>query len=352
MAKRTGAETDIGLAISSVFGQAVAAAETGGKCLVNSLSQSRNPQILRDSAIGSGNLMDGIDTCQGHESATVTIEKDLRYNDVANAALAQMFGGASVTELASGAYSHSILMNETANQFWVTAAAGLTTTEVAEFPSCAVRGVNISADSFPGPVKASFDMIANERLITGTTNSTASLAAATVANTKRIIADKDDYFLFNAQAGAALGTSDKKAVKSWSINFARPQEHVSEMKGSAGNAEPTITGDPVWRTTVSCTFKNLADFTFFTAAEAGTAYKASFQITGEVITGAFSYFIHFNFPYLKVLEDPGYNLSSVSENEHTVVFEALMAATAPTGMLSVYPYILLQNDRSTPLLAV
>jgi hypothetical protein len=275
----------------------------------------------------------------------------MRYNDSGLMLLAQLFGTTTVNTAVDSAYVHSILVNETANPKWATVAAGLTTTEVAEFPSCAVRGVTISADSFPGPVKAAFDMLANQRLITGTTNETADLVAATVANTKRVIADQDDVFMFNAQAGGALSSStDKKAVKSWSINITRPQEHVPEMRGVAGNAEPTLTGDPVFKATVSCTFKNLADFTFFTAAGAGTAYKAAFEVTGDLIGSSSRYFVKFWFPYLKVLEDPGYNVSSVSENEHTVVFEALMAAANPTGMIDVYPHVLVSSDRSTSLL--
>jgi hypothetical protein len=212
--------------------------------------------------------------------------------------------------------------------------------------------VTISADTFPGEVMGAFDLLANQRVITGTVNGTADLAGATVANTKRVIADKDDLFLFNAQAGAALSISDKKAVKSWSIALTRPQEHAPEMRGVAGNAEPVLTGDPVFKATITCTFRTLEDFTFFTAAAAGTAYKASFQITGDVISGAKSYYTHFNFPYVKILDDPTHTVGSVSDNEHTVVFEALMAASAPTGMISTYPYVMVQNDRSTAFLTV
>ena len=351
MAKRSGAETPIIVAIGDTFDTAVTGG-AGDKALVNNLSQSRNVGVLRENPIGGGQVLDGEDSQQGADAPTVNITKDMRYNDSGNFLVSQFFGGASAVDW-GGAYCHSIFLNETANAYWNTVAAGMTTTEVQEWTSCATRSITLSVSGFPGPVVGAFDLLANERLITGTENETADLAAATVVNTKRVIARPADSFRINAQAGAALDSGDTVAITDISIAYQKPQEAPSELKGSAGNPEPVLTGDPPLKVTLSVTMRTLADFTYFTAAAAGTAYKASFEAeSADFITGAIPYKFGCYFPYLKILEDPGYDLGSTADNPHTVVFEVLMPADGayPTGMIDPYPYILIQNDRSDDLL--
>ena len=351
MAKRTGAETPIVAGVASTFGLPTSNV-AGALMFCNAFNQSRNVTPLRANPIGSGNVMDGLNTQQGQDSPTLNIDKDLHFNDSGNVLLAQFFGTAAapMTMAAASAFHHSVLFNETENAKWVTVAQGPTSTETLEWPSVAVRGINITGSQY-GPVIAAFDCLANERRITGTLNGTSGLNAATVANVKRVILKQSDYFLVNAQAGAALATTDAVAIKSFSIAYQRPQEHVFEIRGAAGNAQPVLTGDPPFKVTLSVTLRNLAALTYFTAAAAGTAYKAELRVTGDLMTGSTYWGYSFCFPYLKILEDPGYNLTTAAENEHTVVFEALMASATPTGMCSAYPYVLILNDRGTSLLA-
>jgi hypothetical protein len=351
MAKITGANSDICVAVSATFGSA-ALVGAGSKMLVNSLDLGRSVTKLRANPIGSGKYMDGSDTQQGAISDAPQINKDLQYNDPGMILLAQMFGTANVADAGDGAYTHSILFNESANAKFCTVAAKGTTTEVFEFPSCSVRAASLNTSNFPGPVTAAFDMLANNRVIASTVNEVATLEAATVANAKRIIADAEDMFVFNAQAGDALDSGDKKAVTSVAINYNRQQEHVHEMRGAAGRGVPVESGDPPFAATVTITLSSLEDFTFFTAAGAGTAYKGGVLIEdSQAIGGTKKYYAHFYFPYLKVIDDPQYTFSSPGQNQHQVTFECLQAASNPTGMIDVHPYVIVQNNRSTAFLA-
>jgi hypothetical protein len=351
MASRSGADTPIVAGLCSTFGTPVSAV-AGGLLFANSFNQNRNVTALRSNPIGSGNHMDGLDTQIGQDSPTINIDKDLHFNDAGNIFLAQFFGTAATPmTMAAGAYSQSLIYNETINAKYVTVATSPTTTETMEWPSVAVRSVNVTGSQY-GPVIAAFEGISNERRITGTLNGVGGTGAATIANAKRVILKQADYFLINAQAGAAFSTAtDAVAIKSFSIAYQRPQEHVFEVRGAAGNAATVPTGDPPFKVTLTVTLRDLAAFTYFTALAAGTAYKAELRITGDLITGSTYYGCSFFFPYLKILEDPQHNLTSAGTNEHVIVMEALMASAAPTGMISTYPYVILLNDRATSYLA-
>jgi hypothetical protein len=344
MAKRTGAETTIGIAIAPTFGTAVAAGDEG-KSYANSITPNRNVTVLRSNPIGGGRHLDSNDTQQGADDPTPQLVGDLHYNDSKNLTLAQFFGGASSVAWGT-AFCHSLYYVQAANSWYTTLAAGVTSSEVMEYPSVATRGMTLATSTFPGPLVATFDLIADQRKITATTNTTATLDAATVADTKRIIVDQDDYFLINAQAGAGLTTSDKVSITSCSISYQKGQAHVPEIKGSAGHSTPVMNGDPPLKVTLTVGLRTLADFTYFTAAAAGTAYKAELRIQGVETTQAGVYYAaSFFFPYLKILEDPAYSVSSAADNPYTVVFEALTTTSVPTGMLDIYPHVTLTNTR-------
>lgn len=345
MAKRTGAQRTIGIGVTSTWGTA-AEAGAGGKIVVESFDILKNPEMLAEPTIGSGKVMSGKNSQQGMTNPTVPITKHLNYNDAGNELIAQFFGGASIGTIISGEYSHSIMFEMTQNAFFCTAAEGTTTTEVREAPSLSVQGLTFSASSFPGPIQVVYDALANERRITGTTNTTATLDAATLANELRVIADTDDTFRINAQAGGALAVGDNKAITGFTITFTKSQELGHEMRGVAGNGEPSLTGDPVFKATVQVTLKNLEDFTYFTAEDAGTAYKGSFAFAGAQIASQENYGYQFYFPYMKILEEPTSPTGAPADNPLTVTFECLQADSDPTGMIDVYPYILIYSDKS------
>jgi hypothetical protein len=345
MAKRPGAERTIGIGVTSTWGTA-AEAGAGGKIVVESFDILKNPEILNAPTIGSGKVMLGTDSQQGQTNPTVPITKHLNFNDAGNELIAQFFGGASLGTIITGEYSHSIMYESTQNAFFCTVAEGATTTEVREAPSVSVQGLTFSASSFPGPIQVVYDTLASERKIASTTNTTATLDAATIASEIRVIADTDDTFRLNAQAGDALDADDNVSITGFTLTFNKQQELGHEMSGVAGNGAPSLTGDPVFKATVQVTVKNLEDFTYFTAENAGTAYKGSFIFTGSQIASQENYGYQFYFPCMKILEEPTSSTSAPADNPLTVTFECMQASSDPTGMIDVYPYILIYNDKS------
>ena len=344
--KRTGAETVITIATGAAFGTAVQGGTTS-KVFVNSFSEAKNPVILKENPIGGGAIMTGTDAQQGAISPSGTIAGDLHYNDAKLAAIFQMFGGCSVTAW-TGANCQSILMNETANQNFLTLAEAPTTTDVIEWPSATIKKITLTCKSFPGPVEISIDWLANNRVITGTTNTTASMNAAAIANTLRVIAGNDDFFCLNTQASSALSTStDVKAIQAFVITYERSQKHVFEMWGGTGNTVPALDGNPPFTCTVQVELRTMADLAYFTAMDAGTAYKAGLFITGPTLSGT-NYQFNAFFPYLKLLTDLKHDLSSPADNPLTLNFDCLYAPSVPSGMIQRYPHFTIVNDRATP----
>lgn len=345
MVSRTGANTFLGLKLGSTFGTAEALG-TDDKLLVENLTHGKSTEELRANPIGSGNDMDE-ESAPGATSPFVQFEKIMNYDDAGVAALAQFMGSCSVNTAGSGAYTHSLIYNETRNQRYATVAFHGYSAGVFEYPSVAFHNVQIEAASPPNYVLGTFDGLADEQVISGTENDEADLTTVTIADSTRVIAKPQDLFQINVASGGALSGSDNVAVTSVSLELDYPLEHAREIKGSSGNGEPISTGEPPLSATLTIQLRNLADFTWFTAQNAETEYKARLLVSGATIGGGNDYEFAYYLPRLKVIQDPEYNLASAAENPSTVVFKGLVAASAPTGMISTYPYFLIQNTRSS-----
>lgn len=349
MAEITGADTKIALIVAGTFGtpEEVGA---GDQMEVESLNQSTNPEELSASPIGSGNLMQN-DAQQGAVSPSVEIEKIDYFNDAGVAAEAAFWQGESVMNMGNSAYTHSF-MRSSFNQKWVTIAHQLGSDSSAEFPSCAVTRVQVSYENPPNYARKSLSFIANARDTDPSVNTNSVLEAATLADTERVVLQPDDEFLINTQGGGGLASpTDRVAITSFVVEYVAEQDFAREIKGTAGLGEPFPSGNPPFDTIVTVTFRALEDAEYFDAAEAGTEYKAQLTVTGSLIGGSqYKKWVRC-FPRLKIIQDPQYNLTSPSLNPHTVVFKALAASTAPTGMWDVYPYAMVTNGKATAYLA-
>lgn len=345
MADLTGSNSTLGMKPASTFGTP-SEAGTGDRLEVESLNQNLNPEELEANPIGSGGSMAN-DSQQGAISPSVDIEAIVKYNDPLVAALSIFMGGENTVNEGSGAFSHSLIDIGSWNTGWLSTAFKGHSGGVFEFPSCVVTKVQIVISDAPNYIRTSVSLLANDRVISGTTNTVSTLNATTVADTERAIVRPTDEFLINAQAGGALASpGDKKAFKTMTLELEKEQQFVKEVKGSAGNGEPVPTGTPPFKAKLTVELRSLADFTFFTAAAAGTEYKASFINTGSLIGGSKYKQMKFFLPRLKIIDDPGYNLQSAALNPHTVVFKSLEAASAPTGMFRTRPYFVFVNTRS------
>lgn len=343
MVAKTGSDSSVVLANSTTYGTAVQGT-TGAKVRAK-VNRAKNAESLVDDTIGSGDDMLS-DSEAGAVSPTISLDKTARYDDAANIAEAVLFGGASVTDMGSGAYTHSFIYNATRNENFVTVAMDGYAAGVYEYPSCTPTKMTYNISNPPNYVRQTLEMLANEEVTESTTNTNASMDSATIADTKAIVVEPTDYFLINAQGGAALQTSDVKAFQEMTITVDVPASHVAEVKGSAGNSEPVLSGDPPLSVMINVTFKEQEDFTWVTAQEDGTEYKAEVRITGDLIGGGNYYGKSFFFPRLKIIEAPDYNLQNSGTNPLSVTFVALTATSAPTGMIDRLPYILTTNTEA------
>lgn len=348
----TGSDAKAGLKIAGTFGTATA---IGANDQLDGyqLTVNENAAALKVLPLGSGDGMLGT-TDRGSVAPTINISGPLGYNNAALVGIAELFGGASVMGMGSGAYMHSVLFNEVnTNKFCTiafqahSAAAGSV-----EIPSAVATKATLTADNIISYYDLNLDLLGDSIGLASSTNTYATLESATAASARRVIFDYTDAFWINSQSGGSLSGSDKKNVKSVVVEYTREMEHPGEAKGAAGNGVPVSSGEYPWDVKLTVTFRTLEDFTFVTAQQAGTEYKASFTATSSVLIGGSNYFtFQQNFPRLKIVESPDLGLVETGNNPLTVTFQAMVATTAPTGMISRFPYLRVQNDRSTALLA-
>lgn len=337
MTAKTGASTTIILKKGSVFGTAVQGG-AGDKLIVNSLTHGRNPTALTSNPIGSGlDMLDSADL--GQTSPAVQFEFDAAYSGTAQLAQALFFGADSVVSQGSGAYAHSMMYNATRTATFGTVAFDAAVGSVMEYASCFAHNLSVSVES-DNYVKKTLQLLADKQVISSTVNTPASLAAATGTSPVKVVARTTDKFRINAQAGAALADSDVFNIKSAEITYDCPLEVVRELKNAAGNGLPITSGSPPFSCTLKVDLRNNTDMTYWTAAVAGTEYKADLTITSSVaIGGAFYYKEIYLFPRLKLLADPEWGLANAGDNPVSLTFTALTAPSVPSGFTSVYPSV-------------
>lgn len=340
-----GANAKLALAVSGTFNTAATVA-AGDGLEVESWAWPENPAELGVNPIGSGNSMES-ESERGVNRPEPSFSKPMSYDDAGIAALAQFQGTANVNNDGGGFYCHSLLFNETLNAKFLTVVEKKTDTTLAEAASAVCTRVEIAAEDAPNYVIQSVDLLANEKEIASPTNQTADIDAVTVADGTRVVIRPQDNFYINAQAGGALGGGDELAIRSAVLELVKAQEFVPEIKGSTGHSEPTSGSNIPLAGTLTIELKNLADLTYFTAANAGTEYKASLQIDNDSSGYEMNYYI----PRMKIIPDIEHSLSSPGDNPVTITFKILVAASNPTGMLSTYPYFRIINQESTAYLA-
>lgn len=350
MASKSGAASGIILKpyLASAYDTPVAPG-ANDKISIDSESFSRNTTELTEAPIG-GNVIMAKNSDIGDDAPAGTISKTLRTNDAFNAAIMNFMGTETVTTVTSGVYEHSAVANVTSLVNYMLIGRETDSANVDEYVNSVMTelGVEFNPNQY---VKATGNFKASKRLITGTTSTNANIQAATEPTNYNFVFRDTDWFRYNAQGGAALSGSDNLAITSASISLVRDYEFVAEARGSAGKAPPRVAGEPPFVGSITITLKEKDGNAFWTAHDAGTEYKASIRVAGPTITGAFTHFFRLDFPRLKVVSEPQYNLSSASVNPVTITFQCLVASANPTGMGSTYPMIVLCNDKSVKYLA-
>lgn len=344
MTSITGAQSVITSKIGGTYGTANAVS-MGDKMEVESLAFNRSPEELTANPIGSGNVM-ASDSQQGATTPVITVEKIENYDDSGTALEALFVGQDRVVNMGGGSFMHSLIDTGTINSSFTTMAWQYAAQSVMEAASCVVTKLTHTYENPPNYGKVSIELLANDIIVESTTNSYANLASTTVRDSTRVVAQPTAEFLINGQSGSALvSPTHRYAITSLVSTRTKAQSSPREFKGSSGNGQPIPTGSPPYEATLTVTLKSLEDVTFFRAARAGTEYKASFTITDTTLIGNGNYrMIVRHWPRLKLVTDPEYGLSEAGINPLTLNFKCLVATSNPTGMISTYPYALIQNS--------
>ena len=351
MAAILGINSSIGIAISAVADSWGTAKTVTEKLVVESLTFDENAETLQSNGIGSGGLMS--DNLQrGAISVSGQIQMRVGYGNGFPLILAQFMGTSGTpTEQNAGQadYLHTMTMNTTLKNTFLTIAAETSSTTVVEFPSVAITNISIVADAAPNYVNATIDFLASEAITSSPTNNNATIDALSQTDTELSLIDPADSFQINAQGGGALSGSDKLNITSYTLNLARVQEFAKEIRGAAGNGAPIqtdkITGS------LEINLKQLDDNTYLTAAQSSTEYKSLLSFDGTQIGTGDNKNYALYIPRMVLTQTPSYGLSSAGLNGYGIAFDIIEAAANPTGMSDTTPYSTVTNGRSTAYVA-
>lgn len=345
MAAIKGSAKVIAMGLAGTFATPVALG-AGSKLEVESYNDNENTTELTTNPIGGGVLME-TDTERGVASPTIDLSGVVNYDGPVNEAIKQFFGTTAVSTVDAGVYDHTFVVNTTFNSEFLTVADQKTTTEAVEYPSAVVTSLNFTVN--PNDyMRFSANLLANLQDLTPTQNDVAQLANATIADSTRVVARPDDLFRINAKGGAALSGSDNLSISGATLDFTKPQEHVPEIRGVAGNSEPESSDGIPFAVTLTVNRKNQPNLDFMTAHQEGTEYKASLEVSGPIISGSDVYKFTFYFPRLKVVTPVSASANSAGRNPESITFKALVeTGSQASGMDSLYPYIVVRNTRST-----
>ena len=346
----SGREALLGIKRSATWGTASTIA---ANCALNAeWTTNPNLQRLPLREIGSGRTFTST-VVNGNMLPSASLAGDAGYGNNFDLLLALLFGTApapSEAHVGQGDYVHTITWADAVTTHFATVAQKIDSATVKEMPTAQVSSVTVSCTSgVPGVVQYSAELLGNDLLTVGATNTTTALGNATFRDTTPIVLRNADYFAVNAQGGAGLAGGDKFAVVGFSVTYQRPLELVSEARGTAGVSAPTPQDLCVG--TLELTIKSFdsTTFDFYNEFRNENAFKANLLITGSAIGTGFRS-LDLRFPSLK-LNEATPNLTAPGRNPFSLKFEILEAASLPTGMTSKRPYIALTNTQTTSLLA-
>ena len=344
MARITGGDMLIGYKTASTFGTAVQIGAGDGFSF-DSLNHSTNPSELSSAPKGAGIAMLR-DAIQGADAPSITVDAKPTYANGLTAAMADFFGTASSPSeqnVGEGDYLHRFTYNKT-RQFGTLAFESSTTT-VIEYTSAYPTGLRMVGGDVPNYLQTTIDFVSGSRDLSTSTNTNANMASATITDAEEVAIDHDDDFWINAEGGGALASGDQLDILSFDLNLTRPMNHTQEINGAAGLSAPETSG--LFAGTLTVTLRGLTDHTYFTAADAGTKYKAKINIEGSQIASGDNRTMAMYMPRLVLIQDPQYNITEDGINPHVLTFMVLAAESTPTGMNDKYPYMELTNTVSS-----
>ncbi len=349
MAAVTGAATNAILKVGTTYGTATTGS-TNDKFVFSSLTASLGETVLSAEQLGAGLVM-AKDATKAAIAPLINVGMNFGARNLADLILLGFFQADTATEetASQGDYRHRMTLASTIG-YYLTLAHDRSSSTVTEYPSCYVRKIQIQADPIPGYVRLDAELLANNRVVSSTTNDNAELAAATApSDTELFTVGFDDDFWIGTQSAGALSGSDQLAITSYSLTLERPLEMVGEIRGAAGNGQARSAGIVTGELTVTLKDNSESFSDFFPINDAETAYKCKLNIEGSQIASGGNRALRVYVPRMKLIQSPQYDLTETGHNPLTLTWKILAADSAPTGMNSVYPYVEVVNTRTTAL---
>lgn len=203
-----------------------------------------------------------------------------------------------------------------------------------EYASAMIRRLTIRG-SGNGRLTWEAEIIGSALSLDSSTNTTTETDAVTVPDVLAAARFTDGTFRINAASGSSLGSGDKEKIASFELTIERPLSEDFLADGTGAVAQPGE--QDVCMARLAVELRSYDETTYRTAYAAGTEYKADlkFLATGAAPSGGSDPYIEFQFPRLVVRANPDANVAGRARIAHRIEFDALVAASAPSGMSGV-----------------
>ena len=236
------------------------------------------------------------------------------------------------------AYQHIIDLAPNTNGRGITLASDKVQ-YVEELTSAKVYGVGFATGQ-NGVLTTSFRLKGGKSTIASTVNTRSAVTtSATAVTLSNRVLRQNGTILMNVFSATSLtpGTDDisAKAVEV-SVDFMRPLDEAM-VHGLNYTAEPLDNGFPEANVRVNLRAADTVTAnSFYTAVQAGTAFKARFTYTGAYINSTTQRSYQWEFPYLEARTHQ-FSVEGAVQARPEVTFVAKQASSTPTGFTHTRP---------------
>lgn len=283
------------------------------------------------------------------DKGNIAVEGDLpaylRYDGLTTLlAMAMGTAGSPVQQGGTTAYKHVLQLATALDGKFCTLAIDKKVA-IHEYPSVKVAGFTIRGEA-GRPCEVMLNLMADDLVVPATVN-TASTSWTYRDRSNRILFDQA-VFRINDQSGAALGSGDKVKPASFELAFRRKLKGEYLAEGTKKIDEPV--NDDLPEISLSLRFPNYTSNAWWTALSGDTRKKCDIVFTGNQIQSPYNYALSLILPHLALRETES-QVEGPGKLPNPVVFTALEASSAPTGMSYIKPFTaeLINKQTTDPL---
>lgn len=270
--------------------------------------------------------------------------------------LAYIFGTSGAPTNNTGSYTHTLTWTDLLTKFMTLVVGKRASQKPWEYASVMARRLVIRGQG-QGRLEWEMELIGGALDTDSSTNTTTELAALTIPNSTRpAVRLTDGVLRINAQAGAALQSSDAVTALGFELVMERPMAEDFGT-GSAVILQPAEDGENM--VTLAVDLRSYDAETWLNAWETGTSgvpteYKADLTFSSGVTpTSGNELTWTFSFPRMYVKGSPTAPVGGPQRISHRVLFHCLEAASAPTGMTGITKpvHLVVEDEDSSAYLA-